>query len=67
MPEEKAKAVVSALEHEMTTELATKSDLRHQNEIFDLKLKALGNSSVIPLTGVLIAMAALAATLQKLF
>ena len=29
VPAEKAKAVVTALEHDMTTELATKSDLNH--------------------------------------
>ena len=66
VPAEKAKAVVTALEHDMTTELATKADLRHLSEsldvkltamsaMFDLRLKAQTNSIVIRLGAIIIA------------
>jgi hypothetical protein len=55
VPREKANAVVSALEHDMTTALATKDDLKAQTSEFDLKLKALNNSIVIRLGAIVIA------------
>lgn len=73
VPADKAKAVVGALEHDMTTALATKDDLKVLTETlsfkfnaqtteFNLKLKALNNSIVIRLSAVVIsAMAALEA------
>ena len=67
VPSDKAKAVVTALEHDMTSELATKSDLRHLSETFDLKLKAQGNSIVIRLTAVMVAVVGLATTFHRLF
>jgi len=78
VPADKAKAVVSALEHDMTTALATKDDLKvlsdtmsfrfaAQTTEFDLKLKALANIIVIRLGAIVItAMAALEA-LHKYF
>jgi hypothetical protein len=78
VPADKAKAVVSALEHDMTTALATKDDLKAlsdtmsfrfaaQTTEFDLKLKAQTNSIVIRLGAIVItAMAALEA-LHKYF
>jgi hypothetical protein len=78
VPADKAKAVVRALENDMTTALATKDDLKvlsdtmsfrftAQTTEFDLKLKALANSIVIRISAVLItAMAALEA-LRKYF
>jgi hypothetical protein len=65
VPTDKAKAVVSALEHDMTNELATKRDLQHLSETFDLKLKALINTVVIRISGVFIAVMAAIEALHK--
>ena len=76
VPADKAKAVVSALEHDMTNELATKGDLRAlgenialrftaQTTEFDLKLKALGNIIVIRLGAVVIAAMTVLEALHK--
>jgi len=76
VPADKAKAVVSALEHDMTTALATKDDLRvlsdtisfrfaAQTTEFDLKLRALANIIVIRISAVLIAALAALEALHK--
>jgi hypothetical protein len=76
VPADKAKAVVSALEHDMTTALATKDDLKVLSETialrftaqtteFDLKLKAQRNSIVIRLGAIVIAAMALLEALHK--
>jgi hypothetical protein len=78
VPADKAKAVVSALEHDMTTALATKDDLRAlsdtmsflfaaQTTEFDLKLKAQTNIIVIRISAVLIAALAALEALHKYF
>lgn len=77
VPADKAKAVVSALEHDMTNELATKDDLRSlsdtialrftaQTTEFDLKLKAQTNSIVIRLGAMVIAAMAVLEVLHKI-
>jgi len=76
IPAEKAKAVVSALEHDMTTALATKDDIntlsktlsfriKAQSTEFDLKLKAQTNSIVIRLGAIIIATAAVLEALHR--
>ncbi len=78
VPAEKAKAVVSALEHDMTTALATKEDLRVLTDImsvkfaaqateFDLKLKAQTDRIVIRLGTITIAAMAALEALHKFF
>ena len=66
VPSDKAKAVVTALEHDMTSELATKSDLRHLSETFDLRLRAQTNTIVIRLGAIVIAAMAGIEALHKL-
>jgi hypothetical protein len=65
VPAEKAKAVVSALEKDMTTVLATKDDLQHLTTVFDLKLKAQTNSMVIRLGAIVVAAMAALEALHK--
>ncbi len=65
VPPENAEAVLSALEHDMTTILATKEDLRHLTEVFDLKMKAQTNSIVIRMGAIVIAAVAAMEALHK--
>jgi hypothetical protein len=65
VPAEKAKAVVSALEKDMTTVLATKDDLQNLTTVFDLKLKAQTNSMVIRLGAIVVAAMAALEALHK--
>lgn len=73
VPAEKAKAVVNALEQDMTTLLATKDDLKTLSfkitalsTEFNLKLKAQTNSIVIRLGAIIIATAAALEALHRL-
>ena len=70
---EKAEAVVSALDHDMTTSLATKDDLKVLTEVmsckfaeFDLKLKAQTDRIVIRLGAITIAAMAALEALHKI-
>ena len=65
VPPEKAKAVVSALGHEMMTALATKDDLKALTTEFDLKLKAQTDRIVIRLGTITIASMAALEALHK--
>ena len=72
VPADKAKAVVSALEHHMTTALATKDDINTLSfrvealsTEFDLKLKAQTNSIVIRLGAMITAIAAVLEALHR--
>jgi hypothetical protein len=49
----------------MTTILATKEDLRHLTEVFDLKMKAQTNSIVIRMGAIVIAAVAAMEALHK--
>jgi hypothetical protein len=66
VPADKARAVVQAMEHDMTSVLATKSDLNHLDQTMDLKLKAQTNSIVVRLGGLILGVIALLEAIHRL-
>jgi hypothetical protein len=65
VPADKARAVVTALERDMTQELATKSDLAHLRELLNAKLDAQANSLLIRLSAVLVTVVGVATAILK--
>jgi hypothetical protein len=66
VPADAARAVVDALEKDMTTMLATKQDFRHFEELFSARLEALENRLIIKLGALITILFGLAAAVVSL-
>ena len=66
VPSDRARAVVTAMERDMDTKLATKADLKHLEEMLRLEMTSLAQSLTIRMGGMIAAAVAVLATLIKL-
>ena len=66
IPSEKARAVVDAMERDMTTLLATKSDLALMREVLEHKIELMRSSITIQVGSMLVVVASLLFTALKL-
>ena len=66
VPSDRARAVVTAMERDMDTKLATKADLKHLEEMLRLEMTSLAQSLTIRMGGMIAAAVAVLAALIKL-